>query len=230
MRRCVQCSVRMNSILADLTPEELVKVEELLVDQELKKGEVLFRQNEKMHGCYIVKSGRVKLYKHSSAGQGQILRVINPGEIVGLCALRKKSNYGHTAEAMEDSVVCYLNKTRLNELFAINPSLTEKFIATLTEEVSTAYERIFLLGTKTAREKVANLLISLATADDKALIDGMELSLSLSRAEMAEMLGVSMETAIRVISDFKDEGLIAGQGKHLIIKDATGLEAVTTGG
>ncbi|SJZ92669.1 Crp/Fnr family transcriptional regulator [Selenihalanaerobacter shriftii] len=229
MRRCVKCSVRMNSILAELSSEELKEVEKLLIDQEVKDGEKLFYQGEDMHGCYIVKSGKIKLYKSSLNGQGQILRVVAPGEIVGLCALRDKSNYGHTAEAIGDSVVCYLNKSKLDKLFTINASLTKNFISALTDEVTNAYNRIFLLGTKSAKEKVANLLISLATGENKELVDGMQLNLTLTRAEMADMLGVSMETAIRVISGFKNKGLIIGQGKNLIIKDAAGLKAVVNG-
>ena len=222
----MQCAVRMNTILAELTPEELAEVEELLVHQQLKKGEVIFCEGEKMHGSYIVKSGAVKLYKRSREGERQILRVLKEGKIAGLCALRTKSNYGHTAETMEKSILCYLNKNKLDKLLSLNEDLSSKFLKVLADEIDRAYEKIYLLGTKSAKEKMANFLMSLAAGKNEPVQDGIELQLAMSRDDIADMLGISTETAIRVLSEFKDKDLISGKGKYLTIDDVGELEKI----
>lgn len=223
-RKCVNCSIRMKSIMSDLSSEELEKVEKLLVKKEVKEEQILFKEGDKMHGCYIVEQGKVKLFKASAMGEGQILRIITQGEIVGLCSLRNKKRYGHTAQAMEGSKLCYLNKSKLDHMLALNPKIMDKVISSLANEVEKAYERIYVLGTKSAKEKIAKLLISLVKGSGLEFKDGVEVNLSLSRSEMAELFGVSTETVIRNISDLKQEGILSGEGKKLFIEDVESLK------
>lgn len=228
LRRCVKCSIRLQSIFADLDERELQQVENLMVAQALAKRQVLFAEGEPMHGFYLLKAGAVKLYKTSPAGREMILRITQPGEMLGLCALRGKANYGHTAEALVDSDLCYFSTRKLDDLFTTNPVIARKMLGALTKEVNEAYERIYTLGTKDARQRLADLLISLAGDYGEKLPEGIGLRVSLSRGELAELLGTTVETAIRLVSEFKRQGLIETREKKLVILNLEGLHHISS--
>lgn len=228
LRRCVRCSIRLQSIFADLDERELQQVEGLMVGQTLAKRQILFAEGEPMHGFYLLKAGAVKLYKTSPSGREMILRITQPGEMLGLCALRGKENYGHTAEAMVDSDLCYFSTRKLDDLFTTNPVIARKMLGALTKEVSEAYERIYTLGTKDARQRLADLLISLAGDYGERTPEGVALKVLLSRGDLAELLGTTVETAIRLVSDFKRRGIIETREKRLLILNMEAIHHISS--
>lgn len=190
-----------------------------------KRG-VIFLEGDPCPGFYVVKSGRVKLVRISRDGKEQIIKILQPGEILGMEVFYDGKRYANTAIVMDDSELCFIEKGAFFRILGEYPTISRKIIIALSKELNDAYERIGDMGLKTAREKMAHLLYTLAK-DYGVMVDGrVRLNLNLSRLEIAELLGITQETSIRLLKAFKEEGILEIRRKEIIIKSMKRLQEV----
>ncbi|MBL7765990.1 MAG: Crp/Fnr family transcriptional regulator [Chitinophagaceae bacterium] len=220
-KECPNCKI---SVFSDLKDEEfdLLNYEKSTI--QLTKGQVLFLQDTRPHGLYCIKKGKVKVYKRGSEGKEQIVRLANDADIVGYRALLNDENYQCGAAALEETTLCYVPKHVLNKLFDTNISLYKKMIGVLTDDLKNAEDRIADLAQKPVRERVAETLIMLRKKYGTEE-DGATLTVSLSREELANIIGTATESLIRILSEFKKEGILELDHKKIKIVDFDHLYA-----
>ena len=223
---CLLCNCRIkdNTLFSDLTDEQLEVFKEAVKTSLHKKRDVIFVEGDPCPGFYVVKSGRVKLLKTSRDGKEQIIKILQPGELLGMETFYDGKRYGNTAMAMDDCEICFIEKRTFFDIIGRHPTIAKKIIIALSKELDNAYSKIGTMGLLNAKEKMAHLLYTLAKDYGSNENGRIKLNLSLSRLEIAELLGITQETAIRLLKSFKDEGIIEIKRKEIIIKSPEKLE------
>jgi len=223
---CLLCNCRIkdNTLFSDLTDEQLEVFKEAVKTSLHKKRDVIFVEGDPCPGFYVVKSGRVKLLKTSRDGKEQIIKILQPGELLGMETFYDGKRYGNTAMAMDDCEICFIEKRTFFDIIGKHPTIAKKIIIALSKELDNAYSKIGTMGLLNAKEKMAHLLYTLAKDYGSNENGRIKLNLSLSRLEIAELLGITQETAIRLLKSFKDEGIIEIKRKEIIIKSPEKLE------
>jgi len=192
---------------------------------EYERGQTLFPQGAPQYGYYIVCEGAVKLVRRLTQGKKLIVAVLSPGDILGM-ETAQGGRFRLEAEAIEKTRVGFIDKRDFAGLLERYPRLAAALIQKLSDEVSRLQDRLFATARQGARSKLAYLLLQLADTHGRKHPKGILIDLELTRSELAEMAGVSRETVSLTLSYFKSRGLIALEGRKLIIRDKAGLEAV----
>lgn len=215
---CLHCASRLTGFFGDLTDAGVAQCNQHTTNT-YKAGQILFYEGNRAFGIYCIYSGRVKLYKTGHGGRLQIVRLAGPGDLIGYRSLFAEESYSATAEAMEDATVCFLEKSVFLPLLAKEPGLAMKMIRKLSGELRHAEDRMTDIAQKPVKERLAELLLLLKETYGKANNGGVEIGLSLSREEMAEMIGTTQETIIRLLSEFKARGFLKIDGRQIVITD-----------
>lgn len=175
-----------------------------------------------------VVSGALKLYRTLPDGRVQVIGFLGPGDFIGT-PYSLQGTYNVSAEALTASRVCSFPRRAFQDLMASSPALERRLFDMTSNEVLAAQNHLVLLGRKTARERVASFLIGMMRRPH-AVGEERLLSLPMTRQEIADYLGITMETVSRTLSAFRSEGLIdLNSATELKIRLPALLEAVATG-
>ena len=226
MRRieCEQCGIRGRGVIRDLPLAELDAFRACGAAAIYKQRQVIFHEGTPANGLYILCHGAVKLYQSDRFGHDHILDIAVPGDVLGELPLDPNECYSVSAEAIADSQLCYLPRDRLVGFIQEHPMIGVRLIEALSKAVSTARKRVRALALKRAENRLAELLIQLANAAGESMSNGStRLKLSYSRRELAEMIGVSPETVIRLLGRLKQKRAISTRHRELVITDAEKL-------
>ncbi|MFQ5853973.1 MAG: Crp/Fnr family transcriptional regulator [Candidatus Binatia bacterium] len=215
---CRACTVRRTTIFSDLPPDELERLGKLLRLNRHRKHQILFVEGDVGRYIYLVKSGAIKVSRSLSDGREQILRILGPGDVLGWEALFGES-YKVTAENLGESEICSIAQADFSGLLETNVTLTRGVLRALFKELMKAQERIRDLGLKSARERVATLLLSVPLPCCQKQPEGQKIHLSLSRREISELIGVAQETVSRVLSELRHDGIIELHGRDIRVLD-----------
>lgn len=182
-----------------------------------KKNQAIFLQGNPAFGFYYVHSGKAKISTIGKEGKESILRLASPGNILGYCSLFSNEIYTASAIALEDCVVCFIDKEYFLKAIEKYPALTLNIISQLSRSIQFSDAQNVALAQKNVRERFAALLLSLK--DTYGVKDGhhIRLDIKLSREEMASMIGTSMETLVRLMTEFKNEGILEQNGKVIFV-------------
>jgi CRP/FNR family transcriptional regulator, polysaccharide utilization system transcription regulator len=215
---CLECILRTKSVFCGLNLEQLGEVDAEKEMSLYRKGQIVFQEGTHPRGLFVVKSGKVKVYKLGSSAREQIVRLAKPGDIVGYRSLIGGEAYYATAQTLEDTILCYISRDVLYKLIDANPQLALNLMKLLSHDLATAEKKMVELVQKPVRERVAEALLVLKE------IYGLEednrtLNIRLTREDIASFVGTTTETAIRVLSEFKEEKLVALEKKKIILLD-----------
>jgi CRP/FNR family transcriptional regulator len=213
-----RCHIKENTLFTHLTESQLDAFKDVVGFIGRKKREIIVMEGDDCTGLFIIKTGRVKLLRSSSAGKEQIIKILNPGDLFGFEVFYDGKKYACAAVAMEDCELCYISKDNFFSIIEKEPAIARKLIIAMGRELNHAYERIGNLGLLNAREKLAHLLYTLANEYGVKKDGGVKLNLTISRLEIAELLGITQETSIRLLKTFKEEGILDIKRKEIIIK------------
>ncbi len=186
-------------------------------EQSYHKGGMLFLEGDPPRWLFIVKQGKVILSKELPSGNKTIVSVRVPGDLVGEVAVFDGKPYDTDAVALTDVVVVCL--PREDFLFAIknNPSLAEQIIADLASRLRQAQETICLLSTQRIEKRLAALLLALIGKFGTKTEEGIVLDSSFSRYDLAAMAGTTVETTVRTLSTWAQEGIIKKYQRQIVI-------------
>lgn len=226
---CHTCPAKDLGIFSSLNDEELLKTRNLLHQNFYKKHQIIFHEDNPCQGFYIMKSGRAKLVKSTRTGRQVILKLVNPGGIIGEHAVFENSPYAFTAEAIEDSEICFISKEDFLGVLKGRPEIALKIMSILSGELRAARAQVIDMALKEGQERMAALIMSLADEYGTSKNDGILLGVSLTRGELAEMVGVSQETAIRIISEFRETGLIKTDHRQITVLNEKRMRMVASG-
>ncbi|MFH1319328.1 MAG: Crp/Fnr family transcriptional regulator [Bacteroidota bacterium] len=219
---CETCISRISSFFALLNDEDLSKIVGNKTCGFYKKGQPIFGEGKKPLGIFCISKGKVKIHKLGDTGKDQIVRLAKLSNILGYRAFISGEYYTASATALEDSVICFIPKSTFSELLQSNPDLSMKLLQFLSNDLRTAETQITHLAQRHVRERLAETLLILKEYYGVEN-DGATLSVSMTREEIANMVGTATETVIRIFSEFKKEKLIGLNGRKLKILDHPAL-------
>lgn len=180
-----------------------------------EKGDVIFEDGETPKGVYFLNSGTAKLSKQGVYGKEQILRFIKEGDLIGYRSLLCGENFQAKAEAMTDMETVFLPSDVFLHLLEVDPKLSFVMLQKIAFELGESSNTVTFLAQKTVRERLAEILLLLEMklgTDPEGFI-----KISLTREEIANLIGTATESAIRLISEFKNDELIETEGRNLKI-------------
>jgi CRP-like cAMP-binding protein len=219
-QHCQDCPSKGQGIFCNQDDSVLKDICKLKVVNRYKKGQTLFVQGNPVFGIYCVSSGNVKLTQMGSDGKDSILRICKPGDVIGHRSIFSKQKLHATATAIEDAVVCFIEKKSIIDLVQKYPSLSLELLNRLSTELGASEDRLASAHQKDVRQRLAELLLLLLQSHGAT--DGKErmlLDIRLTREEMSNMIGTATETLIRFLSEFKSLGMIELEGKNIYILD-----------
>ncbi|HEU0223381.1 MAG TPA: helix-turn-helix domain-containing protein [Paracoccaceae bacterium] len=171
-------------------------------------GQSLFWEGDAAAGIFLIGQGMLRLYRSLSDGRRVITGFATKGDIIGLAF---RSRYLCTAEALADVRVRRISRRRLGEAIDAQPGLRPQLLDAISDELSRAQDQILLLGRQTAEERVASFLLTMA---EQAGPGQVLINLPMTRLDMADYLGLTIETVCRVLSRMQRDGLIAFRGRY----------------
>ncbi len=171
------------------------------------------------YGIFCISKGNIKIFKNDENGQEAIVRIATSGDVVGHRSLFSEEHYSATATALEDSEICFIDKKYILQLIEKNPNIALNLIQKLSKDLGKSENKIASFSSKNVREKFAEFLIVMGKTHGVLQNGKKKISLKLTREEMASIVGTATETLIRILSDFKKEGLIELDGKYIILEN-----------
>lgn len=208
-----------HSILSELPPEDAEIITAHMSDQSFSKGEIIFRQGSFPSGIFFIRNGKVKKYKVNSEGGEQIIYVANTGELFGYHALLADERYPDSAAALEESLIAFIPKEDF--LHALNTSkiLSQRLLKLLSHEFTVFANSVTLFAQRNARERLATQLVVMREKYKENYQPGMAVEINLSRADLASMVGTARENVVRILKEFKEDGVIEARGRKIVVKD-----------
>ncbi|WP_284124845.1 Crp/Fnr family transcriptional regulator [Parerythrobacter aestuarii] len=214
---CATCPVRDSAACAVLSDEEREDLARAGRTVELKKGEMLFAAGDEEHSCATLVYGALKVTSFDQNGEERILALIHPSGFVG--ELFQPFAH-HDVVALTDCRLCVFARSEMERALDKHPALARALLRRSQDDLHAARELLELTGKQDAETRLAGLILSLArAASDSPCHPADQFELPLSRGEMAQMLGLTIETVSRRMTRFEKDGLIAKKG-------ARGIELV----
>lgn len=220
---CRDCSLATLCLPLSLDNEDLESLDEIVKrGRPLKKGEFLFRQGDTFTSVFAVRSGSLKTFSVTDAGEEQITGFHLPSEFVGLSGMDTES-YPVSAIALETTSVCEIPFDRLDELSIQVPQLRRQLMRIMSREIRDDQQMMLLLSKKTADERIATFLVNLSARFRQRGYSATQFRLAMSRNEIGNYLGLAVETVSRVFTRFQQNELISAEGKEIHIVNAMEL-------
>ncbi|MFW5942358.1 MAG: Crp/Fnr family transcriptional regulator [Chloroflexota bacterium] len=193
-------------------------------DRGYQPGEPIYMAGEEATHLYVVASGKVKLLRHTMAGQDVLLDILMPGEFFGALATLGESVYPDTAEAQTVCCVLAISAGEFQRILEEHPSAALRVLDLTAARLREAQETIRQLSAHTVRQRIATTLLKLAEKLGEEREEGLLIQMPLSRQDVADMTGATPETTSRVLSDFRKQGLIRSGRQWIAIVDWEGVE------
>jgi CRP-like cAMP-binding protein len=219
-----ECRIRTDSIFKHLIKEELDKLNIEKTTDVFKRGTVIYHEGSRITGCYCIQEGIIKIYKTGIDGKEQIIRFARKGDLIGFRSVLSKELACTTAKVIDDAVACFIPADTFIELIKSNGNFALELLHLTCRELGEANEYITDIAQKTVRERLAEILIRLK--NDFGLDKNKVLQISLTREELANIVGTATESVIRLLSEFKQDRLIELSGRKIIILNETGLTRI----
>ncbi len=215
------CFIDSSSIFRHLTQEELAAIP---IDQEpdtYKRGTIIYSEGSRINGFYCVQKGIIKIFKTGFDGKEQIIRFAKKGDIMGFRSTITRERACTSAKVLEDALICFVHAETVLEFVKHNGNFALELLQIACKELGEANDYITDIAQKTVRERLAEVIIHLRKDFD--LDNDKYLQITLTREELANMVGTATESVIRLLSEFKQDGLIELQGRRIKIIDEKSL-------
>ena len=218
---CMACTNESCLIKKNLKSPIVANFTELRKEIRCKKGQQFIMEGAPVTGLFFLLRGKVKVLRTGLHGKEQIVRFAKDGEIIGHRGFGTEESYTISAIALEDCVLCYFSKEKLQQVLKIDPALTYDLMLFYANELNRSEIKVKSLSQMTVRERVIDTLLYI---DRKFRQRNGFLDLPLSRKEYADYAGTTEEQVIRTFSALKKEALIIAKGKRIGIPDVSLLK------
>src|SRR6516162_7332185 len=229
IENCLKCTFREQRLFCNLPRQALLKLQTIKATSVYPKGTMLCLEGQPARGVYILCTGKAKLSTTSSEGKSIILRVAEPGEVLGLTAAVSNSTYEATVETLEPTQANFISQTDFMRFLEEYPEVGMKVARQLTHNCKCAYDEIRSIGlSNSVPERIAKLLLAWAQhpleVAGKKKSQEIAIRVTLTQEEIAQFAGTSRETVSRVLGDFKKKGWLKIKGATWSIVDKRALE------
>jgi CRP/FNR family cyclic AMP-dependent transcriptional regulator len=223
---CLSCPQREDRLFCNLSPPAVQRLAAITSAAAYPKGATLFVEGQAPRGVFILCSGRVKLSTSSADGRTLILRISEPGEVLGLPATVTEKPYELTADVIEPAQANFISKEDFLRFLREHGEAAVRVAQQLGETYHSAIAEMRTIGlSHSAGEKLARFLLELCADRDEGEGE-IRLTLTFTHEEIAQMIGTSRETVTRLFADFKKKQLLQVKGSTVILKNKAGLERV----
>jgi CRP-like cAMP-binding protein len=213
-----------------LEAEELDRLYSLCNTERFSKGDYVFLECDQPRNLYMVVKGEVKLLKQTEDGRETIVEMAYPGEIFGEEAIFDGQPYPMTAQALDDLELLSITRTDFFTFMRDNPDLALEIITELGARLREAQNTIRALAMERVEWRIARILLMLSRKAGNVEQDGVSIDLPLTRQDIADMAATTVETTIRVLSNFKKLGILDTDKGKIILRDKEHLEEMVSEG
>lgn len=200
--RCAACALRELCLATGLAEGDMQRLDRIMSRRRIAKGDVLYHMGDKFNSVYAIRLGHFKTYQVSTDGVEQITGFQMAGELLGMDGICTE-RHGSYAVALEDSEVCEIPFNRLEELFAEIPVLMRHFHRTMSQEITRDQSAMLLLGNMQAEQRFAAFLVNLSARYKARGYSATSFQLRMSREEIGNYLGLTIESVSRLLTKFK---------------------------
>lgn len=224
---CQQCGLNELCIPHTLTAPEMDEIDQIARrGKPLQKGEYLFRQSDDFESLFAVRAGCIKLFSVDDNGDEKVVGFFLPGEILGMDAIDSKF-HSASAIALSTASVCEIPYESVELLAGRIKNLQVHMYRLLSREIRSDQELQLLLAKNNAEERIGAFLMNLSVRYERRRLSPKEFRLDMTRSDIANYLGLAVETVSRVITRFQKAGILRAEGKSLEILDRGALCAVS---
>ena len=229
--RDIAAFLRQRSVFAGLPAREIDAVAALTVEETYRARSYIFMEGDAARWFYVVRSGHVKIVRHSKTGKDVVLEILGPGEIFGGIAVIEKRPYPAAAQTTESTVVLKIPAEPMIALAERHPALIKEMALVIGRRLRAAHDSVTSLAVDPAEARLAAALLRLAKREGKRdeKTGAVALPLRLSRQSLADMTGTTVETAIRTVSRWLKDGLLVDEGGQLVLTDLDALSDLAEG-
>lgn len=230
---CTKCAFREHRLFCDLPHQALARLQDIKATSVYPKGSLLCLEGQAPRGIFVLCTGRAKLTTTSAEGKSIILRIAEPGEVLGLTAVFSNAPYEATVETLEPSQANFISHKDFVSFMKEYPDVGMKVAQQLTHNCQCAYREIRSIGlSNSVPEKIAKLILRWAEqplpAGGGRKPNEIAIRVTLTQEEIAQFVGTSRETVSRVLSDFRKKGWLRMKGVIWTILDKQAMENIVT--
>jgi CRP-like cAMP-binding protein len=222
----IDAVLRVTPVFQKLALADRRKVAEAAAVRRYSKGQIIFEQGTASDAFYTIASGRVKIFRMLPTGKDVILEVFGSGDPIGALAAYDGRPFPASAAALEDTVCVVIPRPVFFRLLEEHPSLVRGLMLGLTHRLVELTNRVTELSGARIEPRFARLFLKLAGEKGREDRGGIFVPLALSRQELADMTGTTIETAIRIMSRWGKQGLVRTEKDGFVVLDRGGLETV----
>jgi CRP/FNR family transcriptional regulator len=213
-------------VFSGLSDRDWEKVADLFNERQYQKDDYIFLEGEAPEALYVVKSGKVKVLRHSQDGKDVVLRMAGQGQLLGSVAVFDGGGYPGTAQAIEDCALLVISRNDCLTLVTRFPVFALMVINEMGIRLRSSAEQIRSLAVERVEQRIARTLIKLGQTAGADSSEGRVIELPLTRQDVADMTGTTVETAIRVMSKFRREELIFTRRGKVVLVDLDALQEI----
>lgn len=226
---CAECHVREERLFCNMSQKAVEALDSIKFTGLYPKGSLLFVESEQARGVFILCSGRVKLTTSSTEGKTLILKIAEPGEVLGLSATILRRTYEVSAETLEPAQLNFIKGEDFIRFLNVHPEACLHTARQLSEKYHSAQREIRSLGlSQTTSEKIARLILDWCDRNGEITANGIRLRIVLTHEEIAQMVGTTRETITRLFSDFKRKKMIDVKGANFYVTNRPQLESMVS--
>src|ERR1035437_4904110 len=221
---CRSCKFRRNGFFCQLSPDEMKDFDAMKHVAAYPADAILFMEQQRSRGIYILCEGQVKLSFSSSAGKTLVLRIAKPGEVLGLLSVLSGNPYEVTAKTRRPCQVAFVSSNHFQQILRKHPAVFHLLASHLGWEYKAACEQLYAVGLGASIcERVAKFLLNWSV-EGGAPGNGNRFTLPLTPEEIAECIGTTRESVTRTMAEFRSRGLIENHGSTFVIVDRAALQ------
>lgn len=209
--------LKNTTLFSSLSPQELSVISAQFTEEEFEKDQYIFAEGDPPDCLYIVKEGTIKMVKHSPSGREMIMAIMTAGDMIGEVAVFDGGPYPATAQGMGKGFIMKLPRKEFISLLNRHPSVALQIIGDLGKKLRAALNVARELRGELVEGRIAMVLLKLARKIGTPVEGGVMLTIPVTRQDVADMVGSTIETTIRVISRFKKEGMVRDSKGKMII-------------
>ncbi|MCB0196566.1 MAG: Crp/Fnr family transcriptional regulator [Anaerolineae bacterium] len=214
--------LKMVDIFQDLSKEEMQEMDRTTTMSTCRRGKIFYQPQDASEVLFILKKGRVQLYRLSPDGKKLIIGMIGPGSVFGEMAIVGQGMHNAFAEAADNCLLCVMSRSDVERLILSKPPVALRIMNVMAERLRKAEEQLEDIAFKSIPARLALLLLRLRDEQGSDHIYGF------THQDLAEAIGTYRETATQTLNEFKTNRLIEIGRKQIDILDADGLERLTT--
>jgi CRP-like cAMP-binding protein len=214
------------SLFSALSPPELKELNPYLIPASVKKKDVIFSEGDPSDWLYIVTGGKVKITKLSQDGKEIILELIQPMDFFGGLAVIRGFPYPANAVAMEDTKLLKISRSNLMRVLDRFPTLMYCMAQQVGDRMKESHETLKNIALERVEARIVSLLLKLGDKAGQRADEGIVIDMKLTKQDIAEMVGTTVETSIRTMSKLKKTGVVAEKEGKIVIKNIDKLKAL----